>query len=237
MGTRRVSRAGYVTGRRVRGSERGEMKRKRVTGARSKMGPSGDPGATRAALLEAAQRAFEEAGFDGTDTNRIARAAGYSPQTFYRHFPDKLAIFVAVYERWVESHMAASFAAQGPSEAAQVALREHAAARIFRRDLRALSLTDPRVRAVRARERQRQLEALRARFPVARELPLAQLATWLLCAERIADAIVEHELADLGLTKAEAEAQLARMVGMLRPGGAESGPQGLPPLARRQTSS
>ena len=37
-------------------------------------------------------------GYHGTDTNRIARAAGYAPGTFYKHFPDKRAILLAAYE-------------------------------------------------------------------------------------------------------------------------------------------
>lgn len=181
------------------------------------MGPTGDPAATRAALVDAARRAFEQDGFDGTDTNRIARAAGFSPQTFYRHFPDKLAIFVAVYEVWVESLIGASFSGdQTLDEVVEATLSEHATARVFRRDLRKLSVTDPRVRAVRARERQRQLETLRARFPSAREMPLDALAVWLMCSERIADAIVDDELIDLGVTKAEARAQLARVLAELQ---------------------
>src|SRR4051812_9867208 len=51
-------------------------------------------GAGREALLEAARAEFDESGFEGTDTNRIARRAGYAPQTFYRHFTDKTAIFI-----------------------------------------------------------------------------------------------------------------------------------------------
>lgn len=181
------------------------------------MGPTGDPAATRTAMIDAARRAFEEEGFDGTDTNRIARAAGFSPQTFYRHFPDKLAIFVAVYEGWVESLIGSSFAADRTLDGnVEAVLREHAAIRVFRRDLRKLSLTEPRVRVVRTRERHRQLETLRARFPKARELPLDVLAVWLLCCERITDAIVDDELTDLGITKAEAKAQLARLLAELQ---------------------
>ena len=58
------------------------------------------PSSTRERLVEAAADAFNAHGFHGTDTNKIARAAGFAPQTFYRHFEDKLAIFIAVYEAW-----------------------------------------------------------------------------------------------------------------------------------------
>src|SRR5688572_2853570 len=65
-------------------------------------GEARERGAARGALLDAARAEFDEAGFEGTDTNRIARRAGYAPQTFYRHFADKTTIFVETYHRWVE---------------------------------------------------------------------------------------------------------------------------------------
>src|SRR5260370_42471049 len=55
---------------------------------------------TRGALIEAAARIFNSAGYHGTDSNRIAREAGYAPGTFYVPFPDNLAIFLAVYDNW-----------------------------------------------------------------------------------------------------------------------------------------
>ena len=58
-------------------------------------------GAAREALVVAARAEFDECGFEGTDTNRIARRAGYAPQTFYRNFADKTAIFVETYQRWL----------------------------------------------------------------------------------------------------------------------------------------
>src|SRR5271157_298904 len=89
-----------------------------------------DPEATQASLLEAGMREFNAHGFDGTDTNRIARAAGFAPQTFYRHFEDKTAIFLAVYERWWKGEVASLEKAangQPPSgeAAARVALAFH----------------------------------------------------------------------------------------------------------------
>src|SRR5215831_21378833 len=51
-------------------------------------------------LVRAAASEFNERGFLGTDTNRIARRAGFAPQTFYRWFRDKTEVFVKVYERW-----------------------------------------------------------------------------------------------------------------------------------------
>src|SRR6516164_7449492 len=96
----------------------------------SRKKPVRDSAATRAALLHAAEAEFNARGFDGTDTNRIARAAGYAPQTFYRHFKDKRAAFLAVYDRWWKDESAALQrpAQERPADveaAARVALAFH----------------------------------------------------------------------------------------------------------------
>ncbi len=62
-----------------------------------------DPERTRERLIEAAAHTFNEVGYLGTDTNRIARAAGYAPGTFYKHFADKRAIFLEAYLLWVDA--------------------------------------------------------------------------------------------------------------------------------------
>src|SRR3981189_3386123 len=63
----------------------------------------GSPEQTRDRLIAAAAALFTRAGYHGTDSNRIARAAGYSTGTFYKHFKDKREIFLAAYETWVAS--------------------------------------------------------------------------------------------------------------------------------------
>lgn len=55
-----------------------------------------DPGVVRRALLDAATRCFVEAGFEGVNSNQIAREAGVGVGTFYNHFRDKLEIHQAV---------------------------------------------------------------------------------------------------------------------------------------------
>ena len=55
---------------------------------------------TRARLVSAATKEFCSYGFSGTDSNKIARRAGFAPQTFYRWFADKVEIFVVVYREW-----------------------------------------------------------------------------------------------------------------------------------------
>jgi AcrR family transcriptional regulator len=52
-------------------------------------------------LVDAARKEFQQHGFGGTDTNKIARRAGFFPRAFYRWFEDKRAICLAVYTAWV----------------------------------------------------------------------------------------------------------------------------------------
>jgi AcrR family transcriptional regulator len=52
-------------------------------------------------LVAAGANEFNRVGYGGTDSNRIARAAGYAPGTFYKHFADKRDVFLAAYEAWV----------------------------------------------------------------------------------------------------------------------------------------
>src|ERR1700752_2615921 len=61
----------------------------------------GKPSDTRARLVTTAAAVFNRVGYHGTDSNRLARAAGYAPATFYKHFAHKRAIFLAAYEAWV----------------------------------------------------------------------------------------------------------------------------------------
>ncbi|HNP15627.1 MAG TPA: helix-turn-helix domain-containing protein, partial [Terrimesophilobacter sp.] len=50
---------------------------------------------THDALLQAALELFEEHGFDATGTVQIARRAGVSEMTLFRHFPSKEALLLA----------------------------------------------------------------------------------------------------------------------------------------------
>src|SRR5271166_545282 len=114
---------------------------------RSKPSRNRQPNKTRDALLEAAARIFNSAGYHSTDSNRIAREAGYAPGTFYVHFPDKLAIFLEVYEGWVsaewssvESILKAGGSARAVRRRLSLAVLEHHRKwQTFRASLRALS--------------------------------------------------------------------------------------------------
>lgn len=172
-------------------------------------------GAARQALLEAARAEFNERGYEGTDTNRIARRAGYAPQTFYRHFADKTAIFVETYHRWLADEWKDLEKAhgKGAAEAANILLRHHATHREFRRSLRRLTTSNEVVRAARAESRRRQLELLEsqdASHP--RKRSQALRTALLLCIERIADAAADGELEDLGMSRSEQATMLAEVI-------------------------
>jgi len=171
------------------------------------------PGETRRALVEAAGRIFNSVGYNGTDSNRIAREAGYAPGTFYIHFADKLSIFLEVYENWVSAEWSAievilesgGSARSIRRQLSRAVLEHHRQWRTFRASLRALSATDDRVHAARVASRGRQLEKMtqliRARNS---RLPSrARLLAQLLIAEALFDAVAEGDAASLGIREEE----------------------------------
>jgi AcrR family transcriptional regulator len=169
---------------------------------------------TRARLLAAAAQEFERNGFYGTDTNRIARTAGYAPGTFYKHFVDKTAVFVAVYDAWVEQEWRTieALAARPGTRRERVTrivaflIEHHRRWRGFRATLRALVATDAHVRRHHRAARTAQLARFRALRPASDEPARAGLS--LLYVERVCDALADDEAATLGISEAEARAAL-----------------------------
>jgi AcrR family transcriptional regulator len=175
--------------------------------------------ATYEKLLQAAAKEFNERGFGGTDSNRIARRAGFAPQTFYRWFDHKVEIFIKTYERWVREEFAdvAKLMAENASDArvVQTLVAHHRAYLIFRRSLRELSVENAVVRAARARSRKDQIARLRSLNPNI-ALDDGSMAATLLQTERLADALAEGEFRDMGLNKKAGEVALARLIHELR---------------------
>lgn len=177
--------------------------------ASRKPGQARNPEETRSALLDAAETEFNAVGFFGTDTNRIARKAGYAPQTFYRHFEDKVAVFLAVYDRWwrSEGEAIAAITRRRKGDAAEgiadTAISYHAKWRGFRRSLRHLAVENDRVRAARAAARLAQIAALKA-LPRKKKVSDAELVAALLKLERLCDAVAENEFHDMGVSKTDA---------------------------------
>jgi AcrR family transcriptional regulator len=178
----------------------------------------GSPDETRGRLVRAAAEVFNRDGYDGTDSNRIAREAGYSPGTFYKHFADKREVFLAVYEEWVAREwrdVSATVAAQASADerAEQIVtvfLEHHRRWRGFRASLRALVATDPDVRDFYRAQRRRQLELLE-QLGGGRSREADALLLFTL--ERTADAFAEREPEALRLS---ADALRALVVDLVR---------------------
>jgi AcrR family transcriptional regulator len=170
---------------------------------------SRDPEASRRALVDAAARLFNSVGFHGTDTNRIAVAAGYTPGTFYTHFEDKRAIFLEVYREWVDAEMTAVSAVLHSAEPAKrarlarVVLEHHREWRTFRASLRALYATDPVVHEARLEQRRRQIAATGNRANTSKRQNRAATLATLLIVEAISDAMADGDVEALDVKEAD----------------------------------
>ena len=175
---------------------------------------------TRARLIAAAREAFVDHGYAGTDSNKIARRAGFAPQTFYRWFKDKTDIFLAVYRGWQREDGVTIGRLIGQratgAALAEALIGHHRLYRTFRRGLKTLALEDARVREARAMSRRRQIAQI-AHWSAPRPAPPPEAITVrLLELERLADAVAEGEFTDMGLGEDEARARLAQIFDELR---------------------
>jgi AcrR family transcriptional regulator len=179
----------------------------------------GERGETSSRLIEAAATEFAECGFEGTDTNKIARRAGFAPQTLYRWFEDKTAIFLVVYSEWVREQLERTTGLLGRNatdiELIDAAMAHHRSYRLFRRSLRQLALTDDRVRQARAESRLQQIDQIKRWLePVQRST--AEISMFLLEHERLCDAVADGEVRDMGLDDSAASARLEQLYRELR---------------------
>ena len=192
-----------------------------VRRARAARPRRGTASATRERLIAAAADVFNRDGYHGTDSNRLARAAGYAPATFYKHFADKRAIFLAVYDRWVTSEWATvdtilrsdASPAVRAERLVDMVVALHRRWRGLRASLRALVATDTTVRAAYRAQRRRQL-GLMARLRGTQEnaARAEDDAVLLYTLERVADALADGELQDLGLAVGPTAARLRAIV-------------------------
>lgn len=182
----------------------------------------GTPSETRERLVAAAALEFNHRGFHGTDTNRIARAAGYAPGTFYKHFPDKQAVLLAAYEAWVTTEwqtVAALVARRGSADERAARLVDavlgfHRRWQGLRASLRGLVALDADVQAFHRAQRRRQLDSLRAlRGGRPTAAGRAADAYLLFALERVCDAVADGEARAIGVDEG---ALVARLVGLVR---------------------
>jgi AcrR family transcriptional regulator len=168
---------------------------------------------TRRALVEVAVKLFNSVGYHGTDSNRIARAAGYSPGTFYTYFPDKMAIFLEVDQEfrtleWKSIESALKSGLKGKALRSRMLrdiLGHHREWKAFRATVRSLSVIDKRVHAARLAQRERQiamfkeLVRLRGRPAPSRAWILACLLNF----DVLCDAIADGDVKQLGLRETD----------------------------------
>jgi AcrR family transcriptional regulator len=171
----------------------------------------GSPAKTRERLVAAAARLFNRVGFHGTDSNQIAREAGYAAGVFYKHFADKREIFLAAYQAWVVSEWKAVEVELSLGRTAESAARSlvsltvefHNRWKGLRASLIDLVFTDAKVRRFYRDQRRRQLD-LMAHIRTEVGAPRRRReddAIHLFTMERTADAIAQGELRALGLDR------------------------------------
>ena len=167
---------------------------------------------TRERLITAAASQFNRFGFHGTDSNSIAKEAGYATGTFYKHFGDKREVFLAAYERWLAAQWKEvddelsqiKNAEQTARRLVALAIRFHTEWRGLRASLMELVFSDPEVRRFFRKQRRRQLDhivELRSRFALPPQTS-EQDAIFMCLTERVYDAIGQGEIQSLGLDQA-----------------------------------
>ena len=193
-------------------------------GPRPRRGP---PELTRERIIGAAATLFNRLGYHGTDSNSIAKEAGYATGSFYKHFRDKREAFLSVYERWVTAEWQAIDAEiakeQKPEETARrivgLTIEFHTQWRGLRASLMELIFSDQEARRFFRAQRLRQLDMM-ARLRRRLKLPARtreQDAIHLFMTERVFDAIGQGEIEQLGLDCTEIrEAMVQRVLALLR---------------------
>jgi len=180
------------------------------------------PAETRERIVAAAAQLFNRVGYHGTDSNRIAEAAGYSPGAFYKHFESKQQVFLAVYEAWVDAEwktIGSEIRVGGEPEAlarriVDLTVDFHTRWRGLRASLVELVFADAEVRKFYRAQRRRQLDLMSG---IHQGMGGAQHtreedALLLFTLERTADAIAQGEIRDLGLDRSAVIDDLVKRV-------------------------
>ena len=173
--------------------------------------PRGSPAKTRERLIRAAAAQFNRFGFHGTDSNTIAKEAGYATGTFYKHFRDKREIFFSAYESWLAAEWndigdelsGMQDAGETAQRIVELCIKYHTEWRGLRASLMELVFSDPEARKFFMKQRHQQLDLM---AEIRRRLALPprtreQDAIHLFMTERLFDAIGQGEIQSLELNK------------------------------------
>lgn len=183
----------------------------------------GAPEQTRARLIHTAAQIFNQVPYWETDSNQIAKAAGYSTGTFYRHFKDKSEIFIAAYREFVSEEWASIESQVAPGQtpgesidrAADALIEHHRRWRVFRGNLRALVTYDEELRDLTQTLRRETLEKmsiLRSRQGPSGRRSLESDAIHAMMFERVCDAIADGDFVSLGCSVEVAQAEFRSMM-------------------------
>ncbi len=185
---------------------------------RSKKTRVRNPEALRQALIDSAAIHFNTFGYFATNSNAIAKDAGYASGSFYNHFADKLEIFLAVYRQWVDIEWTSLAAIISENQdinlvAQQLVLAleaHHQQWRVFRLSLLALVATETKMAEYQNGQRQRQIELMRqlATNKGLQPKSSAHCLMVLLASERLLDLLANHQLAVLGISVEEVRGEL-----------------------------
>jgi AcrR family transcriptional regulator len=162
-----------------------------------------DPTFTRRQIKIAARREFNSAGYFATDTNKIAKLAGYAPGTFYRHFEDKIDIFLEIYKDWTEEQfkeIERTISLGGSIESmaerlTSIVISFYGNWRPLRASARVLRISEPRVKIFGADLRVKLVQRvthLREELKL-QPLPEVRIVTFLILSERLGDAVADGE--------------------------------------------
>jgi AcrR family transcriptional regulator len=82
---------------------------------------------TRAKILKTAAERFARQGYEATGVNEICHKAGVTKGAFYHHFPSKQAVFMELFNRWLEELDRQLLAARADAPSVPVGLLQMAA--------------------------------------------------------------------------------------------------------------
>lgn len=175
-------------------------------------------------LLQAAGAEFVEFGYDNTTSNRIAQRAGFAPQTFYRWYKDKLEVFIQVFEAWTDAELTqldGMLTEQASNQdIAEAFVQNFRCFAMFKRSLQQLAAITPEVKQARAACRLKQIQQVKRWNPAMQDDEV--IASLLIGAETLCQALAEGEFEDMGLNGRAAYEQLSVIIERLRPGTTEA---------------
>ncbi len=173
--------------------------------------PPNHPETTRERLVKAAAATFNSDGYFNTNSNKIAKAAGFAPATFYKYFTDKKEIFLEAYSLWVsrdwtviEETINSKFPANRiAKEMIKSHLKRHIEWTNFRRSMHALIAIDEDVRSFHLHMRNTQLDLMATLLKNygAPDIPREQLLYSFLCIERALNAVTDEDLKALKINR------------------------------------